>query len=1494
MSGVELATEWVTILPETAQLVKELKNFKPPPIDVEIRIKKDKAGNASAVVDKKAITKEAEKAGESAGEAIVTGVKKEMKDLPKEVGTSAKKTGETFKREMVKPIAKVSDDIEKAVAPKANGRIRQAAERIGQTIREAISRDSEKAGQESGNKLAKGLERAKGAVTKAERSLADARLAASNIESRIRQQEQRIQQYREASARGLRQIAAEEKIYSQMRANQADHTADQIAAQERKIQTMQAAQQNRMVRLSAAEESHGRLMNSQEAATNRTANQVDNLGAKQAALAAAVAASNDPLDDNNRKMKQGGLVAGGMMASLIPLGRQMLVTSGLFTGALGVGGLATDVVRTGVRFQDSMNTIQGITQASGEEMAALSEKSRELGRDMMLPMATATGASQAMLELVRAGFSVQQAMDASRGSLQLAAAANLEEAEAAQIVGTTLNAFALDATEAGKVTDVLANAANEFPGEMKDFGYSLSQSGAVAKSFGVDLEDTTTALGLLARAGIKSSDAGTLIKTMLLSLTDTGKPAQEAIRELGLELYDQEGKFKGLEYVYKRLTEASKEMTQEQYQAATQTLFGTDAARFAGLAAGASAEEWDKFRKAMERTGSAADVSNARMEGMPGAIERVKNSWQDLALTIFDAIQGPLTSILNKIAEVLLGFSEWLRGPLVQWLSDHKEELIGVGAVLGTYVTILGAVKIATMAWAAATWLVTKAFQASPVGWVVTAIAALVAGVIYAYKNFEDFREVVDDIGRALKQAWIDNWPAIKQVLSAIGEAIQVVWRNVLVPFGRWLRDTFFPKYFGYVKFMWQNVWKPALSGIATALGWLWNNVLKPFGTWLITNWPTAWEGAKRIWAVIQPILKFIGAGFKVLWAEIKIAWAVGKAVFDAIGSTVKFLWGNIIKPAWNAITQGSQFLGQVLGVVFQEIRKGIDFWAEGVKWLWHTILEPAWEAIKAGFNTVKEFLSPIWDAIKGGLEGVGTVASKIAEGIKTAWSGIAEVFKVPLHALGTFLANIPGAVLGVEIPGIDTIHDWGKKLQGLRTGGVIRGPGTGTSDSILGTINGVPSVRVSNGEGIVPERVMTTPIGRVVFDALVSRKLPGLKAGGSIGRNSGNSSKSGLSPGASYLDDVIRKMFGVTDIGGLRSEDGYGEHSSGNALDIMIGSDTALGNQIAGFLKTNKDTLGIDGMIWNNRSYGYGGGWEGRGYTGPNPHTDHVHVILGKGRGASAADAPLPSGPLVDPSTGRNITGGSTMAGTSSLYSSSSGGYVVDPKKVRNAEDRVEDRTNQLETAQLRLDEQLAKQAAGETVKESTIVNARNQVEKFQRELDQAKSDLEEAKRGEYKEGKGSGKGSEGGSDDWSSVGGMIFNGFLESMGFDGSVFKNLFEAPNVKSAIAAANWGLGMLFPGEGENAAAGAPQDLGLGGGDGSGILGVGTEMLAGVGEQAGLNFPTAHGDMAMAGGTPGPGNTFDLRGSQLGVSPGAFEDKMGEMTAASKRHPTLGPG
>ena len=1470
--GVELATEWVTILPETAQLVKELKKFKPPPIQIEFEVAKE-AKQAAATFDK-AMVSATKKTGDKVAENVVPSAN--------QVKKPAERAGAAIAQSVLKPVESAQDRMADALVPtNKSGRIRSAASRVGQMIRDSVVEKSEQAGKDSMEKMARGIEKGKSAVARAERSVADARAAAANVDSRVRTQEAKVQQYRDQTIKGAKRLQAAEETLADMRANAADHTADDIAKQEARITALRDQQAARATRYNAAVESQGRLQNSQATAANRVAGAIDVLAGREAALAAQVASANDPLDQQNRRFGQGGAAAGGMMASLIPLGKQLLVTSGLFTGALGLGGAITYTLRKGNEFTDSMNKMSGILNASAADMGLLNQKARELGRDIELPATSANDAATAMLELTKAGFTMDQAMDSAKGSLQLSAAAGIEAADAAYITGTALNAYQLKAADAAKVTDLLANAANLFPGEMTDFGYSLSQAGAVANSFGISIEDTTTALGFLAKAGIKSSDAGTLIKTMLLSLTDSGKPAQEAIKELGLELYDQQGQFKGLEYVYKRLNEASKSMTQEQYQAATATLFGTDAARFAGLAAGEAAPNWDEFRSKIDETGTAARVANARLQGLPGAMEKLKNAGESLALTIYDAVSGPLENIVRKIAEVVLNLDGWLNGPAVQWFQRNKETIQEIGIALGTFVTVLAAVKVATMLWSGAIAVLNAIMYANPIGLIVVAVAALVAGVVYAYRNFETFRNVVDAAWNGIKAAAMAAWPVIKTVFNAWLTYVKFMWNSVLKPFFGWLANDAWP----VVKTAFQLGWmviKATFDAIKTAVMFVWNNVAKP-----------AFAGIAYAWEAMSDI-------FQVTWRSLK-------AVFETIGSIITWLWKNIAVPAWNGISTAASLMWQGLQMVFGWIGEGLGLLGEGMTWLWKTIFEPAWNAIKAGFQAVWDFLQPVFDGIKGAITTVGDVASKIAQGIKSAWDGIAEVFKIPLRALGTFLASIPSNILGVEVDFVADINNWGKKLQGLRTGGMIEGPGTGTSDSILAMNSGIPVARVSDGEGIVRADALQTPLGRMLFEMLNSGSFNGLPG----------FAEGGLTPGAQYLKTLIHKNWpNITNIGGYRPPDGYNEHSSGNALDVMIPNyqsdeGRAQGDQVAAFALSNAGELGLTHLIWQQRLFKPGDRtgslMPDRGSDTAN-HYDHVHIWTNEKGGAEPLGSSLVAGS--GSIMGRNASYGGTSGGGTAGFtgggSSGGGGYykASTEKQISAAEDRVSDRRNQMERAQMRLDELLTKQREGGTVNESTLTNARDQVEKFTRELAQSEEELKAVRQGKWTEGDPAGKGSSdsvNGGQDWGDVGKMIFGGFLESLGLDGSVFTNLFETPNFKSAMAGVNFGMGLLNSVMNPQQQGGADQGAfhqGTGGlpGPGSdgnlgGMAGVGFDMLAGLGEPMGIQSMAPPAADAALAGTAGGGTTFDLRGSQLGVSPNAMEDKIGEMTAAGNRFQTL---
>ncbi|APT87379.1 phage tail tape measure protein [Corynebacterium flavescens] len=330
--------------------------------------------------------------------------------------------------------------------------------------------------------------------------------------------------------------------------------------------------------------------------------------------------------------------------------------AGLVGALAGIGSAAAGfekILSTGMDFQSEMNTMSAVSGATAGQLAQVSQKARELGTDASLTATSATDATAAMTELAKGGFTVEQSMGAAKGTLQLAAAAQIGAADAATIQSQALQSFSLGAEDAARVSDVLAGAANASSAEIGGIAQGLQQSGTVASQFGLSIDDTATALAMFANAGIQGSDAGTLLKTALLSVTDQGKPAQAAIEELGLTVYDAQGKFVGMESLLGQLKTASESMTDEQYQAATATLFGSDAMRMAGIAAQTGSEGFTTLRDAVTRQGQAAEVAAAQTQGLPGVWERLQNTMEDVYLGMFDNMSESLEGAGNAAVDMI-------------------------------------------------------------------------------------------------------------------------------------------------------------------------------------------------------------------------------------------------------------------------------------------------------------------------------------------------------------------------------------------------------------------------------------------------------------------------------------------------------------------------------------------------------------------------------------------------------------------------------------------------------------------------------------------------------------------------------------------------------------------------------------------------------------------------------------------------------------------------
>ncbi|RTL65904.1 MAG: phage tail tape measure protein [Pseudonocardiaceae bacterium] len=345
-----------------------------------------------------------------------------------------------------------------------------------------------------------------------------------------------------------------------------------------------------------------------------------------------------------------------------------------------VGAGLADVIKIGNEYQGTLNEIGAVSGASASKMQEVGNTAKALGSDLTLSGVSAADAAGAMLELAKGGLSVDQAMQAAKGTLQLAGAAQIDGARAAEIQVEALNQFGLAATDAGRVADTLANTANAASGSIEDIALAMKYVGPVAAGMKISIEDTSTAIGLLANSGIKADTAGTSLRGMLVSLASPSKQAAKAITELGIQAFDSQGKFVGFRSVIDQLSQAQKRMTDEQFASAAAQAFGREPLAAITALASQGAGAFDEMRVAVGKQGGAAQVAAAKMQGLGGAMEGFKSNVETAQIQLYELIDGPLESLVRAATRGVDGLNSLLDGSLLKGLSGGGISSVVQGA----------------------------------------------------------------------------------------------------------------------------------------------------------------------------------------------------------------------------------------------------------------------------------------------------------------------------------------------------------------------------------------------------------------------------------------------------------------------------------------------------------------------------------------------------------------------------------------------------------------------------------------------------------------------------------------------------------------------------------------------------------------------------------------------------------------------------------------------
>lgn len=367
-----------------------------------------------------------------------------------------------------------------------------------------------------------------------------------------------------------------------------------------------------------------------------------------------------------------------------------LASVAVIGGAATVAGVGLSV-KAYADFDKQMSSVDAATHETAGNMALLRQAAVDAGADTAF---SAGEAAQGVEELAKAGVSTKDILGGGlNGALSLAAAGALGVGDAAEIAASALTQFKLSGDQVPHLADLLAAGAGKAQGSVEDLGMALNQSGLVAASTGLTIEETTGTLSAFASAGLTGSDAGTSFKTMLMSLNPNSKEAARLMDDLGIHAYDAQGKFVGMSQYAGILQGALKDMSDEQRNATLKTLFGTDAVRAANVIYDQGAQGIKDWTDKVNDAGYAADTAARMQNNLAGDIEKLGGSFDTVLIqsgsgandvlrsmarsatdfvNAIGTIPGPVLAAGTGIAGVV-GGAALLAGGLVSGISKVKD-----------------------------------------------------------------------------------------------------------------------------------------------------------------------------------------------------------------------------------------------------------------------------------------------------------------------------------------------------------------------------------------------------------------------------------------------------------------------------------------------------------------------------------------------------------------------------------------------------------------------------------------------------------------------------------------------------------------------------------------------------------------------------------------------------------------------------------------------------
>ena len=414
--------------------------------------------------------------------------------------------------------------------------------------------------------------------------------------------------------------------------------------------------------------------------------------------------------------------------------------------ATAIGAIGAASVKVGSDFEASMSKVAAISGATGGDLKALTDKAKEMGATTKF---SASESADALQYMAMAGWKTDDMLNGLEGIMNLAAASGEDLATTSDIVTDALTAFGLSAEDSTHFADVLAQASSNANTNVGMMGETFKYVAPVAGALGYTAEDTALAIGLMANSGIKASQAGTSLRSIMSRMAKPTKEVQGAMDKLGVSLTDSNGNMKSLNEAMGDLRKGFAGLSKDEAAAMAAALGGQEA--MSGLLAivNSSDDDFDKLSDAIYSCdGAAKRMADTMNDNLQGQITILKSGLEGLGISLYENMEAPLKevvkeaqnmvqqlqdafnnggldSLVTKAGEVmaqivtevaqaapkLIGTAENLVGSFIQGIVDHKSEFASAGATMVAEL-VRAIMDVAGDMWSAGIYLFTEFLQA--------------------------------------------------------------------------------------------------------------------------------------------------------------------------------------------------------------------------------------------------------------------------------------------------------------------------------------------------------------------------------------------------------------------------------------------------------------------------------------------------------------------------------------------------------------------------------------------------------------------------------------------------------------------------------------------------------------------------------------------------------------------------------------------------------------